>query len=116
MSLFRRKSGAVVEAIPATAADPLAEAHHAMKEAEAAAKAAKDALNFYETHSRTFGPKTLPNGTVGFQLDEDPERLRLSLIAARLHDQFQAATRRWSELDRQVHPETIWVAGIRVSP
>jgi hypothetical protein len=99
-----------------TQADYLAEAHAAMKRAEAACKSAKDELFRYECRSKTYGLKTLPDGTTGFQLDQDPERLRLSLVAARRSDEFQAKTRRWSELDRQLHPETIFVAGVRVSP
>jgi hypothetical protein len=115
MSWFR-KSPAPEPEPEMTPADDLAAAHAAMKQAQAACKRAKDELNAYESRSRTYGPKTLPDGTTCFQLDYDPRRLALSLQAARLNDDFQTKTKRWSELDRQLHPETVFVAGVRVSP
>jgi hypothetical protein len=87
-----------------------------MKSAETACRSAKKNLFAYECQSKTYGLKLLPNGSPAFQLDQDPERLRLSLIAVRLSDSFQAKAKRWSELDRQLHPETVFVAGVRVSP
>jgi hypothetical protein len=96
-----------------TQADYLAEAHAAMKRAEATCKSAKDELFRYECRSKTYGLKALPDGTTGFQLDQDPERLRLSLVAARRSDDFHAKTRRWAELVRQLHPEEVHIAGVR---
>lgn len=115
LRLWQRKPTAV--AAPALSlADRVAEAHQEMKSAETACRAAKNNLFIYESQSKTYGLKLLPNGAPAFQLDQDPERLRLSLIAARCSDDFQQKTRRWSELDRQLHPETVFVAGVRVSP
>lgn len=117
-SFLRSKSAAIEPAAPSTPDQQLADrvviAHQEMKSAETACRTAKDELFRYECRSKTYGLKTLPDGTTGFQLDQDPERLRLSLIAARRSDDFQAKTRRWAELDRQLHPETVFVAGVRV--
>jgi len=114
MRFFFRPKVAPAAEPELTAADYLAEAHAAMKRAEAACKSAKDELFLYECRSKTYGLKTLPDGTTGFQIDQDSQRLALSLRAARLSDDFQAKTTRWAELDRRLHPEVRYIAGIPV--
>jgi hypothetical protein len=99
---------------PSKPADLVAEARAAMKAAEVACKIAKDELFLYECRSRTYGLKILPDQSVGFQLDTDPERLRLAAQAARLDDDFQRKTKRWSGLKDKSN-ETVFIAGVQVS-
>jgi hypothetical protein len=100
-----------------TPADLLAEVHAAMKAAEVACKIAKDELFLYECRSRTYGLKILPDQSVGFQLDADPERLRLGAQASRLNDDFQRRTKIWSDLKRKNSTnESRHVAGELVKP
>ena len=63
-----------------TQADYLAEAHAAMKRAEAACKSAKDELFRYECRSKTYGLKTLPETVtaVGRHKNGQPVRFQIS--------------------------------------
>jgi hypothetical protein len=112
---FWKNNPAEVEAPANSLSGLVSIAHQEMKSAESACRTAKNDLFAYESQSKTYGLKLLPNGSPAFQLDQDPERLRLSLIAARCSDAFQAKTKRWSELDRQLHPEVRYVAGVPVT-
>jgi hypothetical protein len=117
MNFFKKASPPIIEPAITTASDLEAEAHAGMKAAEIACKIAKDELFLYECRSRTYGLKILPDQSVGFQLDTDPERLRLAAQAARLSDDFQRRTKIWSDLKLKFSTnESRHVAGELVKP
>jgi hypothetical protein len=101
MNFFKRASPRIIEPAITTPSDLEGEARADMKAAEIACKNAKGELFLYECRSRTYGLKILPDQSVGFQLDTDPERLRLAAQAARLNDDFQRRTKIWSDLKRK---------------
>jgi hypothetical protein len=113
MRLFRRKSGAVVEDIPAAVSDPLAEAYTAMKEAQLAFNKASVEKQAYERQSLNYGWRIINEQRV-FLNNDDPVRLAFNLKAARRWDDWQRKIKIWSDLDRAAQPESIYAAGIRI--
>ena len=103
----------MVEEIPIKVADPLAEAYVAMKEAELAFNLAAAEKNAYERQSLNYGWRIINEQRV-FLNNEDPVRLAFNLKAARRWDDWQRKTTIWSDLNGAAHPESIYVAGIKV--
>jgi len=84
-----------------------------MKEAELAFNKASAEKQAYERQSLNYGWRVINEHRV-FLNNDDPVRLAFNLKAARRWDEWQQKTKIWSDLDRAAHPESIYVAGIKI--
>jgi hypothetical protein len=92
-----------------------AEARRAWKEAEAALADACTALNrFRVTHPAHIPVKRIGNDVWLQFMPNDPELLKLSSAENRARFDRDSKQRIWSDLYRELHPDTPYVAGQRV--
>lgn len=110
---FLKKPAPVAEVESSTPVDPLAEAYVAMKQAQLGFNRASAEKQTYEHQSLNYGWRII-NEQRFFMNNDDPVRLVFSLNAGRAWDDWQRKTRIWSDLDRAAHPESIYVAGIKI--
>jgi hypothetical protein len=96
-----------------TPADYLAAAHAAMKEAQLAFNKASAEKQAYERQSLNYGWRIINEQRV-FLNNDDPVRLAFSLKAGRAWDDWQRKTKIWSDRYRELHPEEVHIAGVRV--
>jgi hypothetical protein len=116
MNWFRKAPAAVPEPkATTTLIDQMAEAHAAWKLAEVKLADACTALNrFRVTHPAHIPVKRIGNDVWLQFTPNDPELLKLSSAENRARADRDAKQKLWADRYRELHPEEIHIAGVRV--